>query len=244
MKSRLLKILNYNLYGTRCYSGCVTRSKSLLVVSHLKHENYMKIIIILSIVLLTIFVHPSLFAQPQSTSTGDSLSGAKRQFLLADITGFPFNHTLSGNWRPYQSMKVGYGRKIVDHVEIRVYVDYARFNYDYTEGWAGTFNFSRGNTRRDISLYPAVVFFKFAEIAVGCSYTTQDEVIHIVNGNTNLPITTIDPAVKEFGVYFHFGVGGTIHIAGPIGIPLGILIKTDGPNGISVGCRAGIEYEI
>jgi hypothetical protein len=203
----------------------------------------MKAIILVSIVLSTLFVHPSIFAQFHPTLTADSLPAAKRQFLMADISGFPINHTLSGSWQPYQSIRVGYGRKIVDQVEIQLYADYTWFDYDNSEGWAGKFDYSHGN-RRDISLYPAIVFFKFAEFALGCSYTAQDEVFHIVDGNTKLPITTIEPAEKKFEIYSHFGVRGTIHIAGPIGIALGILFRIDTPSGMSLGCRAGIKYEI
>ncbi|MGE5313534.1 MAG: hypothetical protein ACM3Q4_02460, partial [Acidobacteriota bacterium] len=130
-------------------------------------------------------------------------------------------------------------------VEIRINADYSWFDFDNSDAWS-TYDYSRGK-RRDIALYPAIVLFKCAEIALGCVYTTQDEVFHRVGfpDATNPPQkTTIDPAVKKFDVYFHFGVGGTIHIAGPLGISLGLLFRTDAPNGVYTGCRAGLKYEI
>jgi hypothetical protein len=72
-------------------------------------------------------------------------------------------------------------------------------------------------------------------------YATQDEIIHTSIFSSQI---TADPTVMKYGVYFYVGAGGTIHIAGTFGVSLGLSLRNDSRNGINVGCRAGLKFEI
>jgi hypothetical protein len=125
----------------------------------------MKTILLVSIVLATLLGHPSLSGQPRSDSGGNSVSAAKRQFVLAEIAGFPFAYTHSARWQPYQSIRVGYGRDLCDLLELRVFAEYSQFDFDNSDPMS-TYDYSPGR-RRDFSIYPAIVAFGLVEIAVG-----------------------------------------------------------------------------
>jgi len=180
-------------------------------------ENPMKTIILFSIVLETLFTHPSLFAQPKLNSAEDSVAGAKRELLMIDLAEFPFNHTRSGSWQPTQSLRIGYGFSLVYPFELRVFAEYYKFDFDYYYG--NFYNDYSGGQRRDYVLYPAIVAFEILEFAIGGYYTIQDEVIHTSPFSSQ---PTIDPVVKKLRVYTHIGVGGNIHIVGPLRCSLGI----------------------
>jgi hypothetical protein len=203
-------------------------------------EHSMKTIIIFSIVLELLLAHSSLFAQFQPDSSEDSVSGARQEFLTVDIAGFPLNHTHSGSWKPNQSFRVGYGYDIVYPFELRVFAEYYKFDFDDHDGLAYQ-DYSRGQ-RLDYAIYPAIVAFGIAEFALGGYYTIQDEVIH---RSVFSPQPTIDPVVKKLGVYVHLGVGGTIHIIGPLSCSLGIFWRNVPLGGSTYfGGRAGLRVKI
>lgn len=203
----------------------------------------MKATIIASIFFSILIVHPPLLAQPQSDSKEDSVSSSKRQFVLVDITGFPMNHTYSVSWQPYRSVRVGYGREIEDLLELRVYAEYSQFDFD-TNDPMSTLIYSPGR-RRDFAVYPEIIAFRFVEIAIGGYYKIQDEVVsQVLHTDPPPPLTTFEPAVKKLGVYIHYGVNGSIHIAGPVNISLGLFLRHDMTDGLYFGYRAGIKYEI
>ncbi|HLP81098.1 MAG TPA: hypothetical protein VK141_03765, partial [Nitrosomonas sp.] len=147
---------------------------------------------------------------------------------------------------PLQSVRAGYGWQQSKWVELRLCADYAWFDFDDSEGWIYGGKYSKGK-RRDLSVYPAIMLFNFAELALGCTYTTQDEVLNVPPlhlDSTPTPASTLDPAVKKIDIYAHFGLGSTIHIAGPVGLSLGLQFRANVPTDISVGCRAGITVGI
>jgi hypothetical protein len=199
----------------------------------------MKILLPVSFVLALLLVHPLLFAQPQSTSAEDSIAMAKEQYLTIDIAGYPVDRVYSASWQPNHSIRVGYGRDIQYPFELRIYGDYSRFDFDAHMGM--TYQDYSPGKRTDYAIYPAIVAFGIFELAVGVYYSIQDEIIHTSLFSSQV---TIDPAVKKLGIFFHLGAGGTIHIAGPVGISLGLSFRNDLPDGINIGCRAGIKYQL
>ena len=203
-------------------------------------EHPMKTSIIFSIVLELLLAHSTLFAQFQPNSSEDSVSGTRRQFLTVDIAGFLLNHTESGSWQPNQSLRVGYGHDLVYPFELRVFAEYYKFDFDNHDGLAYQ-DYSHGQ-RLDYAIYPAIVAFGIAEFALGGYYTIQDEVIHRSVFSSQ---PTIDPVVKKLGVYIHFGVGGTVHIIGPLSCSLGIFWRNVLIGGNTYfGERAGLAVEI
>jgi hypothetical protein len=191
------------------------------------------------IICAAVLMHASLFAQPPTNSVEDPVASEKRQFVLADIAGFPMNHTYSMSWQPYQSIRVGYAREIDEHLELRVCAEYAQFDFDPNDRMS-TYTYSPGR-RRDFAIYPEIVAFGFVDIALGGYYTIQDEIIH---WSIFSPQLTTDPVVKKFGVYIHYGASGSIHIAGPVNISLGLFLRNDLKDGLYFGGRAGIKFEI
>jgi len=204
----------------------------------------MKIFILLFIVCMTLLVHPVLFAQPASSMVEEPVSVTKRQFVLVDITGFPLGHTYSVSWKPYQSVRIGYGRELVDLLELRMYAEYTRFDFD-TNDPMSTRIYSPGH-RRDFAIYPAIVAFRIVEIGVGAYYKIQDEVLRkqLMYVPDVPSISPFDPAVKKFGIYIHYGLTGAIHISGPLNISLGLFLRHDLKDGLYFGGRAGIKFEI
>jgi hypothetical protein len=202
-------------------------------------EHLMKKIILISIVLETLLFYSSLFAQPKSNMAEDSVAGLKRELLTFDIAGFPFNHTHSGSWQPTQSLRIGYGYGLIYPLKIKVFAEYCKFDFDVHDGLSNQ-DYSKGQ-RLDYILYPAIVVFDILEFAIGGYYTIQDEVIHHSIFSSQL---TIDPVVKEFNVYTHFGVGGTVHIIGPLNCSLGLFWRNVWIDGsIYFGGRAGLVFD-
>ena len=200
----------------------------------------MKKIILFSIVLETMLFHSSLFAQHNSNTPEDSVAGSKRQLLTVDISGFPFNHTHSGSWQPTQTLRIGYGYGLIYPFKLKVYVEYCKFDFDIHDGLSNQ-DYSKGQ-RLDYIFYPAIVVFDILEFAIGGYYTIQDEVIH---HSMFSPQLTIDPIVKESGVYTHLGLGGTIHILGPLNCSLGIFWRNVLIEGsIYFGGRAGLGFDL
>jgi hypothetical protein len=158
---------------------------------------HMKTIILVSMVLTMVLVQLSFAALLKSESAKDSVSGPKPEFVMVDIAGFPFNFTHSGSWRPYQSLRIGYGRDIGNLVELRVFAEYSKYDFDTHDGLSNQ-DFSRGR-RRDFAIYPAIAL-GIMEIELGGYYTIQDEVIH---RSVFSPELRIDPAIKKFGFFIH-----------------------------------------
>jgi hypothetical protein len=196
----------------------------------------MKAFILTSIVLATLVVHQSLFAQPQSTAAEDSVSSAMRQYVLAEIAGFPFNFTHSGSWQPYQSFRGGYGRDLGYLLELGIYAEYTQYDFDNHDGLSQQ-DYSQGQ-RRDYAVYPSIIAFHILEVGAGGYYTTQGEITH---RSIFSPQLAIQPGVKKFVWFMHYGARGTIHLYGPVNCTLGIFWR-DGSE--HFGCRAGLKYEI
>ncbi|HLP80848.1 MAG TPA: hypothetical protein VK141_02505, partial [Nitrosomonas sp.] len=115
----------------------------------------MKSFIIGLLIAAPLLIHNPLLAQPTQYRAEESVVAQKRQFIIADITGFPIGHTLSGSWQPLQSVRVGYGWQQSKWVELRLCADYTWFDFDDSEGWIYGGKYSKGK-RRDLSVYPAI----------------------------------------------------------------------------------------
>jgi hypothetical protein len=210
-------------------------------------EYTMRTILVLSIFIGALFPNSSLLGNVQSNMMDDSLannpptiSENMRKFLMIDIAGYPLNRTHSGSWQPTQSFRLGYGRNLVYPLELRMYAEYYEFSFDIHDGLAYQ-DYSYGR-RRDFAIYPAIVAFEIVEFAFGGYYTIQDEVIH---RSIFSSLASIDPVVKGFKLYLHVGVGGTIHLIGPLSCSLGLVSRNIMQEGNRYfGVRAGLKFEI
>jgi hypothetical protein len=196
----------------------------------------MKTIILLSIVCAMVLLHPSLSAQPQAPTPEDTVETAKRQYVLAEIAGFPFNFVHSGSWQPYQSFRGGYGRELGYLLELGIYAEYTQYDFDNHDGLSRQ-DYSQGQ-RRDYAVYPSIIAFRILEVGFGGYYTTQDEITHQTLFSSQLEI---QPGVKKFVWFMHYGARGTIHLYGPVNCTLGIFWR-DGSK--HFGCRAGVKIEM
>ncbi len=204
----------------------------------------MKTSVLVSIILSTLLGHQSVLAQSQPNPTEDSVPRAKRPFILVDIAGFPLGHTYSVSWKPFQSVRIGYGRELEDLLELRVFAEYTQFDFDTNDPMSVKI-YSQGH-RRDFAIYPAIVAFRVVEIGLGGYYKIQDEVFRkqLLYIPDVPAITTFEPAVKKFGFYIHYGLSGSIHISGPVNISLGMFLRHDLNDGLYFGGRAGIKFEM
>ncbi len=187
----------------------------------------MKSTIFILLLLPTFFLCPSLTAQN---------SIYEQNILIADAAAFLVGNTQSGTWQPTHSFRVGYERRLMYPLAVQVFGDYCAFDFANHEGLTMQ-DYSYGH-RRDYSIGIGVIVVNFFEYALGYSYSSQDEVVH----HTMTPNqVTVDPAVKKGGLYMHFALGGSIHIAGPVRWSLGLMWRNAFNGRGGLGARTGMR---
>jgi hypothetical protein len=174
-----------------------------------------------------------------SVAAPPRIAESHRHFVIVEIAGFPFRAHESGWWQPDLALRAGYRQNFRGPFDVCAFIEYTEFNFD-AHGGLSSYVFSHGS-RRDYAIYAASVALGFIEIAFGGCYTIQDEIIHT---SGYLSSQTVDPVVKKLRLYYHFGVTSTIHIVGPVDIPLGLFFRPpDELDKTFPGIRAGIRVD-
>jgi hypothetical protein len=174
-----------------------------------------------------------------SVAAPPRIAESQRHFVILEIAGFPLRSHESGWWEPDLAFRAGYRQNFKGSFDLCAFIEYTEFNFD-AHGGLSSYDFSHGS-RHDYAIYAASVALGFIEIAFGGYYTVQDEIIHT---SGYLSQQTVDPVVKKFRLYYHFGVTGAIHIVGPVDISLGLFFRPpDERDNTFPGIRAGIRVD-